>query len=64
MGMLAYKTEGMKEIPRNCNDCICHWCRLPLKRNKLEPELKKEYYSKRHKQCPLIVSLTQINLDE
>lgn len=51
--MIVYKTN-MDAIPANCKECSCHWCRLPLKKSKYEPELKKEYESKRHKDCPLM----------
>lgn len=51
--MIAYKTN-LEELPKNCKDCPCHWCRLPLKDNKYEPEVKKAYWKKRHEECPLI----------
>lgn len=49
---LYYKVD-MEKLPENCNECTFHFCRLPLKNNKYEPELKKEYMTKRHKECPL-----------
>lgn len=51
--MIVYKTK-MEKIPENCKECTCYWCRLPLKNNKYEPELKKQYEKKRHEECPLI----------
>ncbi len=51
--MIVYKTS-MKEIPKNCKDCPCAFCHLPLKQNKYEPTIKKEYEKKRHKECPLV----------
>lgn len=53
--MITFKTK-MEKLPENCKDCTCHWCRLPLKNNKYEPELKKQYEKKRHEECPLIES--------
>lgn len=53
--MIAYKTR-MDRLPENCKECTCQWCRLPLKNNKYEPELKKQYEKKRHEECPLIES--------
>lgn len=53
--MIAYKTR-MDRLPENCKECTCQWCGLPLKNNKYEPELKKQYEKKRHEECPLIES--------
>lgn len=52
--MIVYKTS-LEEIPQNCNDCKCHWCRLPIKSNNsgYTDEIKKAYLAKRHKDCPL-----------
>lgn len=52
--MLLYRIETLNEKPANCLDCPCHWCRLPLMKNRIEPMVKKEYRTKRHKNCPLI----------
>lgn len=42
-------------IPDNCKDCACHWCHLPLKKQKwgYADELKKKYLVQRHEDCPL-----------
>lgn len=41
---------NLKQIPENCLECRIESCVLPLKGNF---EVKKEYYKKRHKDCPL-----------
>ena len=51
--MIVYRTK-MESLPENCKECICQWCNLPLKNNKYEPELKKQYEKKRHEECPLV----------
>jgi hypothetical protein len=51
--MKVYYETKMNEIPKTCYDCKCEWCGLPLKNNRYEPEIKKQYLSKRHKDCPL-----------
>lgn len=51
--MIAYKTS-LEKLPENCKDCTCHWCRISCKKSTYEPTIKKEYWSKRHENCPLI----------
>lgn len=51
--MITYKTS-LEKLPENCKDCTCHWCRIPCKNSKYEPEIKKAYWKKRHEECPLI----------
>lgn len=50
--MICIKTE-MKEMPKNCSEC---WvlCEFPCENNDYENIVKEEYFSKRHKDCPLI----------
>ena len=53
--MIYYQTT-LNEMPLNCKECYCHWCRLPLKRvshDNIKDEVKKCYETKRHKDCPL-----------
>lgn len=50
--MLVYKLDAMDKMPESCKDCKAYFCSLPLKRGK--PEIKKEYLTKRHKNCPLM----------
>lgn len=52
--MICYELKEMKRLPDNCLDCDVHLCKLPLKQNKYEPEIKKQYKKKRHEKCPLI----------
>lgn len=52
--MNLYYKLNMEKMPENCKECKVQFCSLPLKKNKYEPEIKKEYMTKRHKQCPLI----------
>lgn len=50
--MICIKTE-MKEMPKNCSEC---WvlCEFPCENNGYENIVKEEFFSKRHKNCPLI----------
>lgn len=51
--MSLYYIVDMDKMPESCNQCKLHFCSLPLKKSKYEPEIKKEYTTKRHKECPL-----------
>lgn len=51
--MILYPTK-MENLPNSCLDCHCEWCSLPLQKRRNDVRLKKEYLSKRHKECPLI----------
>lgn len=51
--MIFYELKNMECLPDNCLDCDVHFCKLPLKQNKYEPEVKKKYTEKRHENCPL-----------
>lgn len=50
--MICIKTE-MKEMPKNCSEC---WvlCEFPCENNGYENIVKEEFFSKRHKNYPLI----------
>lgn len=50
--MIVYKLKTLKNIPSNCLECICNWCRLPNNAKTMDG-VKKEYTTKRHKECPL-----------
>lgn len=50
---ILYDT-GMKEMPKSCAVCNCSQCKLPNKRRLNEEVIKKEYFEKRHKDCPLV----------
>ena len=58
--MICIKTE-MREMPKNCGEC---WvlCALPCENNDCENIVKEEYFSKRHKECPLIEVIKRIIL--
>lgn len=51
--MKIYYEIKADEIPKNCLECPCHWCRLPCKKNAYEPTVKDRYTKKRHEDCPL-----------
>lgn len=51
--MKIYYEIKADEIPKNCLECPCHWCRLPCKKNSYEPTVKNKYTKKRHEDCPL-----------
>jgi hypothetical protein len=56
MDMVSYRTK-MEKIPPSCAECECcgqNWCSLPLKRRRCEAVVKKEYETRRHKDCPLM----------
>lgn len=50
--MIVYKVSQLEKIPENCKECAFEICTLPEKMNR--PEIKKEYFTKRHKNCPLM----------
>ena len=51
---IAYLTN-LREIPENCLDCDVIGCWLPLKKSRsgITDIVKKEFLTKRHKECPL-----------
>lgn len=50
--MILQKT-GLQEIPKSCLDCTVS-CRLPAKKSSYDYVLKKEFFNKRHEDCPLV----------
>jgi hypothetical protein len=51
---ILFKTK-MEELPKNCVECSCQWCRLPCKNNTYDLVVKKKYTTQRHEECPLRV---------
>lgn len=53
--MLVYPVN-IEELPESCLNCPCHWCYLPMCRNRqgITNKVKKPYLTDRHKECPLI----------
>lgn len=49
---ICYVTT-MTEIPKNCGECTLELCVKPCWQNDYE-KIKKPYWTKRHKECPLI----------
>lgn len=49
--MIVYLTK-LETIPVSCQACENYMCTLPCKTNRPD-ELKKQYLTKRHKDCPL-----------
>ena len=53
--MKIYYEIEVDDMPKNCLDCHCNWCNLPLRKNCYEPIVKVEDRKHRHKDCPLKV---------
>lgn len=51
--MKIYYEIKANEIPKNCFDCPCSWCRLPCNKNTFDPIFKSKYKNERHQACPL-----------
>lgn len=51
--MKIYYEVNVDEIPKNCLECPCHWCRLPCTKNTFEPRLLNKYTKQIHQACPL-----------
>lgn len=51
--MSVYYETSMNTLPKSCKECKVEFCRLPLKKNQYELELKVKYTTKRHEECPL-----------
>lgn len=43
---------NMEAMPKSCKDCTFEICSLPLKYGR--DEIQKKYFTKRHKDCPLV----------
>ena len=59
--MEIYFRTTMTEIPQNCLECRCQWCRLPCKGNVYEQIIKAKYSKQRHEKCPLVVKEDNTN---
>lgn len=53
--MKVYYETKLTEIPKNCFDCQCDWCKLPCTKNTFNPIFKNKYKEQRHQACPLKV---------
>ena len=51
--MKIYYEVKASEIPKNCLECPCNWCRLPCTKYTFEPRLLGKYREQRHEACPL-----------
>ena len=51
--MKIYYEINANEIPKNCLECHCYWCKLPRTKNTFDPRFLSKYKTQRHPTCPL-----------